>query len=356
MVATCRRFGVKQRIEDRFLGRLDCGHEQRRHVVVADNGNVLQRITGLVRDPRILVGGERDRVIAAAVRLDAAGFAEPQDRPLREPFQVARVQRRIRRHHDHAGAIRRIVQLVAQIILVQQFADRHAINVEHAAEVRLHQHAHGVAPERTRQFARSGADAALESERDRAGAGAHVALRDRAGFRRTNRVQHVPFGDVAAADVIQPAVVGFADDWVHGKHVGVRGKGKGVIDQRVGRGRHAERVGQHDRRFDIAQLRDLRGAGQLAEAVADVHGGRNLVLEDVARVGQDGRHTGAYVVAFDQALLPDQHARHVGDRIPLARLQHTDPDAVVAQVRVSGIRGQAGQHQDGDGGETRGHG
>ena len=51
--------------------------------------------------------------------------------------------------------------------------------------------------------------------------------------------------------------------------------------------RRRERVGQDDRRFDRAQLVDLRRSGELAERVADEHRARHLLLEHVAAVRHD---------------------------------------------------------------------
>src|SRR5690606_36300362 len=196
-------------------------------------------------------------------------------------------------------------------------------------------------PDAVEQFSRQGAVYALEAERHRPGASADVALRDRAAAGGGDGVEHVLPGDVAAADVVEVAVVGFADHRIDRTHVVVPGEGERVVDQRVRRGGHGERVGRHDRGFDVAQLRDLGGAGQLAEAVADVHRGRHLLAEDVARVRHDRGDAGAHVVAANQGLVADGHAGDVGDRVPVPRGQDAERDPVVAQVPVLRVRRQA---------------
>ena len=65
-----------------------------------------------------------------------------------------------------------------------------------------------------------------------------------------------------------------------------------------------ERVGEDDRRFDRAELLDLRRAGELAEGVADEHRAGDLVLEEIAAVRQDRRHAGADGVALDERTCP----------------------------------------------------
>ena len=58
-----------------------------------------------------------------------------------------------------------------------------------------------------------------------------------------------------------------------------------------------KRVGERDRRFDRAELVDLRRAGELAEGVADEHRARHLLLKHIAGVRHDDGDAGANAVA-----------------------------------------------------------
>ena len=139
--------------------------------------------------------------------------------------------------------------------------------------------------------------------------------------------------DVQAADVVEAAVVGLADERVDRAHLLVARLRERVAHDRIHRRADAERVGQDDRRLDRAELVDLRRAGELAERVADEHRPGHLVLKDVAAVRHDRGDAGAHAVALDDGRVPDAHARHVGDRVQRARLVHTRRDAQVARPR-----------------------
>ena len=62
-----------------------------------------------------------------------------------------------------------------------------------------------------------------------------------------------------------------------------------------------ERVRQHDRRLDRAELLDLRRAGELAERVADEDRAGHLLAEQIAAVRQDRRDAGAHGIAARRA-------------------------------------------------------
>ena len=84
--------------------------------------------------------------------------------------------------------------------------------------------------------------------------------------------------DMEAADVVEAAVVGLADQGVDLAHLFVAGLAERVADHRVHRGADAERVGQDARRFDLTELVDLGLAGELAECLSDEHRPPHLVL------------------------------------------------------------------------------
>jgi hypothetical protein len=97
--------------------------------------------------------------------------------------------------------------------------------------------------------------------------------------------QHMAGRDRAAPDVVQPAVVGLAHHRVDGDDTLVAGLGQRPADDGRGRLGHGQGVGEHNRGLDLAQLRYLRAAHELAEAVAHGHAGRDPVLVQVAAVG-----------------------------------------------------------------------
>ena len=97
--------------------------------------------------------------------------------------------------------------------------------------------------------------------------------------------------DVAIS--VRDLVVGFGDQRIHGLHVLVAGKAEHVSDERVGHAGGGKRGGQQNRRFNLAQLVDLRGAYQLAERIAHKDRPGNFFSEEIAAVGQDGGDSGA---------------------------------------------------------------
>ena len=100
------------------------------------------------------------------------------------------------------------------------------------------------------------------------------------------------------------------------------------------RGADAQRVGQRDRRFDRAELVDLRRAGELAERVADEHRARHLVLKHIAARAE--RSTVTPVRTSSPSIergVPDAHAGDVGDRVERARREHARREPDIARAR-----------------------
>jgi hypothetical protein len=126
---------------------------------------------------------------------------------------------------------------------------------------------------------------------------------------------------------VQHAVVGFADDGIDGADLFIPFLCQGILYQSVDGGRHAQSIGQYDRRFKVAQLLHLTIAGELAEAVAEIDGGGDLFLENISRVGQDGRHARAHIRPACHRGMPYEHAFHVGNGIELSGRQYADADA-----------------------------
>jgi hypothetical protein len=212
---------------------------------------------------------------------------------------------------------------------LQRLVDRHPGDRQVAAEVGLREDADGVSG--PIQFARRRADAALPPVADGAGAGADGALGHRTASRSANRLEHVLARDVEAANVVQPAVVGFADQRVHRSDLLVAGLRDRVACDRVDRSADAQRVRQHDRCFNRAELGDLRRSRQLPKRVADEHGAGHLVLKHVAAVRHDRRHAGADAVALHDRGVADPDAVHVGNRVEWAGRVDAGRDADVAR-------------------------
>ena len=112
-------------------------------------------------------------------------------------------------------------------------------------------------------------------------------------------------------------------------------------DHRVGRLPHAERAREENRRLQLAELAQLRDAGDLPEPVADVERRRHAIGEQIAAVRKDRRHAGANAVALDDRRLPHAHAGDIGDGVQFARREHARLDAQIAGARTlrNGRRG-----------------
>jgi hypothetical protein len=121
--------------------------------------------------------------------------------------------------------------------------------------------------------------------------------------------------DVQAADVVETAVVGFADQRVDRSHLLVARLSDRVAHDGVHRRADAQRVGQHDRRLDRTELVDLCRSRQLAERIADKHRPGDLVLKHVAAVRHDRGDARTHTVTLDDGRVPDAHALDVRDRI-----------------------------------------
>jgi len=121
--------------------------------------------------------------------------------------------------------------------------------------------------------------------------------------------QHVLCRDVLPPDVVQAAVVRFPDDRIHRAHVALPGCASvqaaaaatatptlSVLVSRTG-------VSIVPSSSTCVEPREL------AEGVADEHGTRHLLLEQVARVRNHGCDTRAHAVAVDDRGMPDGERR-----------------------------------------------
>src|SRR5262249_40800787 len=136
------------------------------------------------------------------------------------------------------------------------------------------------------------------------------------------------------ADVVQRAVVRLADQAVD--------RADGVVPrlcdrpphERIERDTDTERVGEHDRRLDGAELVDLRGSRELAERVANEHRTRTFLAERVAAVRPDGGAAGAHSAALDDRGVPDEPAADVRDGVQRAGLSGAWADPQLARART----------------------
>jgi len=97
--------------------------------------------------------------------------------------------------------------------------------------------------------------------------------------------------------------------------------------------------GKASKTYQILFLDDDNSClSQLAEAVADMDCGRDLVTIEVTTMGQDHRHASADGVALVDGSMSNQHAGHVGDGVVFAGWQGTDPDPRFSDPRSSCLR------------------
>jgi hypothetical protein len=100
-----------------------------------------------------------------------------------------------------------------------------------------------------------------------------------------------------------------------------------------------QRGGEQKRAFHCAELRELREPGGLAVAVDDVAGAEHLLGVEIPVMREDRRDAGSQPVALGKRAMPDQHARHVDERVAPAGRKAADGVAQVAQALSHG-----GQH------------
>ncbi|MNL46266.1 hypothetical protein D3C87_1689660 [compost metagenome] len=95
-----------------------------------------------------------------------------------------------------------------------------------------------------------------------------------------------------------------------------------------------ERIGQEDRRFDLAKLGDLRRTREFAETVEYGECCRHLVLKQIAGMRQDGGHTRARPLAFDAGHMANGNAHDIGDRVERTGLVMAYGNPEITQART----------------------
>jgi hypothetical protein len=144
--------------------------------------------------------------------------------------------------------------------------------------------------------------------------------------------------DVKAADVVQRAIVRFADQCVDRSHVLVARLRHRPPHDGVDGHADGERVGEDDRRLDRSELLHLRRARELAERIADEHRAGDLFTKEVAGVRHDRRDAGPHRIAADDRRVANPHARDIGDGVQRTGRQRAGRDAEIARARTAGLR------------------
>ncbi len=181
--------------------------------------------------------------------------------------------------------------------------------------------------------ARGRPDAPLPAKALGTGPCPHAPLRYRAFPGAPDRRQDVVPADRHAADVVQARVIRFTHDRIDRADRFVAQLRQRIGHDRLKSGADGQCVGQDDRRLDRPQLLDLCRAGELSEGVAHKHGAGDLLLEEIAAVGEDGRHAGVDLIPLVDGRLPDSNATDVGDGIQRPGWEDARRDTQVTRSR-----------------------
>ena len=328
----CDRLSVEQAAEDAFLHALGHRPEKRVDGVIVEHGHGQESFVRIVGHPVGRGKGQHD--LARAIAAVAARAGEAHQRPVAEPPELPLAERDVRGQHRDDGAF----ILVGRDVCLQQLLDggtAHNEIIKHGM-VGEDKGTNGIVFSIQLHHPGSRPDAALEAVAAHPSARAHSAL-GKISLAVGQCVKNVLLGDMQAPDVVQTAVVALAHHRVHAARrlTDIRILGQHILDQRRLHRAHAEGVGKEDGRFQRAQLVDLNQAGGLAKAVDDMAGGQQLLVEEIPRVGQQGRHA-RLDIAVRQGAVAHRHAGHVADliqrpvgqmadgQIPFCRDSHKD--------------------------------
>ena len=170
-------------------------------------------------------GREADHVVARAVAGERPGSGQPHHGAPRHALQVAFRERRVGGYHHHDRPLRLVFVLVppglsgiavtvpanlgAERVPAQLPPHRRAQNLQHAAEVRLHQHAHGIAAQRRRAAPASSYRCRPSSRTPTYPVPAPTAPSSTGPAAAPLQGHpHVPRADRPGADVIEAAIIG----------------------------------------------------------------------------------------------------------------------------------------------------
>lgn len=153
-------------------------------------------------------------------------------------------------------------------------------------------------------------------------------------------------------NVAQVAVVGLADDGIHGAHALVTRRGQKRVEKRIGDAKHAQRSGKQDRRLDLPELVNLTQPDELAESIANRDRRADSIFKQIPTVRQDRRHSGSNRITLRQGVVTDANPQHISDRVQGTRRQFADYDSDVAGarsvLRPAGRRKRADENQERD--------
>ena len=90
------------------------------------------------------------------------------------------------------------------------------------------------------------------------------------------------FCDVTASNIVEVAIVGFADHGIYGTDILVFRLIERITDDGIYSRGNTQGIGQYDGCFQIAQLFYLGISCQLAKPIAHVDGSRHFFLKDVS--------------------------------------------------------------------------
>ena len=213
IVSAGHRLIIHQRVHHRFFSCLDDSVENWIHQIVRDR---LHRMSDLIWRPNIFVRGrKRDEQIPRAVSGNCSGAGKAKRNAAREPFQLIRQKRRIRRDDGNARTGVLAVNCPGNF-----FSNRHARNRQQPAssKICLNKNANGKTLRRfifsgfDVDLARGGSISAFEFITDHAGAAANAPLLDRAAVRGIERVKNAFRFHMKPVGVVEPTIPRLGDE------------------------------------------------------------------------------------------------------------------------------------------------
>ena len=122
---------------------------------------------------------------------------------------------------------------------------------------------------------------------------------------------------VQTTDIVEHTVVALTDQRIDGAGLDadIFILLQHILDQGVGGSADAQSVGHDDGGFNGAQLFHLHQTHGLAEAVDNAGRGHNLLLEQIALVGQNGGNAGIDIGTVTDGHMTNLYAGNVGDQV-----------------------------------------
>src|SRR6185503_5062300 len=325
--------GGEEGVVDRFFSRLDGRLEEAGHVVVAE---LLHRQPSRIeRPPDLGVRRERHDVIARSVGRGRSRPAEAHDRASGEPSKVTVGERRIGRddHDDRSiAALSWRLYVALERVLTQLASHGRTNDLKDAAEVALHENTNSPAAKTTGQHTRRRADPALPTECHRPRTSADASFGYCPTLRRGERFAYVLRRDRPRANGVQGAVVRLGHKGIDRSHVLHARLLEHPAHQGIGGAPDTERAREENGRLQLTELRELRGAEELSEAVSDMQRRGDAVEKEIALVRQDRGDAGANGVALVHGRVPYPHARNVGDGVVRPWCEDTRLHAEIARA------------------------